>query len=201
MEFIETIEQLESAYGTPGAAALRKVANRLTPEYHRWVITSKFCILSTVGPDGTDGSPRGDSGPVVQVLDEQTLALPDWRGNNRIDTLRNIVHDPRISLMFMVAGSNSVVRINGRAKVTVDAGLRAQLERDGNQPRSIIIIKISEVYSQCARALMRADLWNGKDESAALPTIGEILAAMTSGEEGGTSYDCTWESRAKKTLW
>ena len=115
MEFLEDITALEALYGTPGAAAMRKVATRLTPLYRRWVMASRFCVVSTVGPDGTDGSPRGDDGPVVTELDEQTLAMPDWRGNNRLDTLRNIVSDGRISIMFMMPGSNTIVRVNGFA--------------------------------------------------------------------------------------
>lgn len=201
MDFIEEIEQLEGIYGTPGAAALRKVADHLTPQYLRWIMASRFCVLSTAGPEGTDGSPRGDVGPVVVALDKFTLALPDWRGNNRMDTLRNIVADGRISLMFMVAGSNNVVRVNGRAKITVDDALRTQFKRDGKQPRSVIVIAISEIYSQCARAVMRADLWSGIDESVNTPKIGEILAEMTDGEEGGASYDANWAQRAAKTLW
>jgi len=201
MEFLETIEELEGHYGAVSAAAVRKVATRLTPEYRRWIMASKFCILSTVGPDGTDGSPRGDSGPVVHELDACTLALPDWRGNNRLDTLRNIVADGRISLMFMVAGSDNVVRVNGVAKITVDDALRGQFEHGGKLPRSVIVVKIAEIYSQCARAVMRAQLWNGEDQSGDLPTIGEILAAMTAGEEGGADYDGAWAARAAETLW
>ncbi|MEO9463845.1 MAG: pyridoxamine 5'-phosphate oxidase family protein, partial [Marinomonas sp.] len=116
MKYVTDIAELETLYGTPGAASLRKVAQRMTPEYRRWIMASRFCVISTVGEDGTDGSPRGDDGPVVRELDAQTLAIPDWRGNNRMDTLRNIVADGRISLMFMVPGSNNVVRINGLAR-------------------------------------------------------------------------------------
>ena len=201
MEFLDDIKALEAHYGTPGAASLRKVATRLTPEYRRWIMASRFCILSTVGENGTDGSPRGDDGPVVLELDEHTLAMPDWRGNERIDTLRNIVEDGRISLLFMVTGSNNVVRVNGMAKVTADTDLRAKFEFKGKQPRTVIVIKIAEVYSQCARALMRAKLWASGDESADLPTVGQILAAMTAGEVGGDSYDETWGPRAEKTMW
>jgi PPOX class probable FMN-dependent enzyme len=201
MDYIQTIEELETFYGTPGAAATRKVAREMTPEYRRWIMASRFCILSTVGPEGTDGSPRGDDGPVVTELDPQTLAMPDWRGNNRIDTLRNIVRDERVSLMFMVPGSNNCVRINGRARVTADDSLRATFEFKGKQPRTVIVIKIGEIYTQCARAIMRAGLWTRGNESAALPTVGEILAAMTDGEEGGKAYDDAWGARAAETMW
>lgn len=201
MQYLKSLEELESHYGTPGAASLRKVATELTPLYRKWIMASRLCMVSTVGPEGTDGSPRGDDGPVVTELDTKTLAMPDWHGNNRIDTLRNIVRDPRISLMFMVPGSNNVVRVNGQARVTVDDTLRARFEFKGKQPRSVIVIEISEIYTQCARALMRAGLWSSGDESAALPTVGEILAEQTNGEEGGASYDADWGARASKTMW
>ncbi|MFY0596875.1 MAG: pyridoxamine 5'-phosphate oxidase family protein [Cognatishimia sp.] len=201
MQFLNSLEELQSHYGQPGEAALRKVAHSLTPLYRKWIMASRLCIVSTVGPDGADGSPRGDDGPVVTELDPSTLVLPDWRGNNRIDTLRNIVRDPRISLMFIVPGSNNVVRVNGQARVTVDEELRARFEFKGKQPRSVIVIEIEEIYSQCARALMRARTWSSADESAELPTIGEILAEQTHGEEGGKTYDDDWKARAANTMW
>ena len=200
MQWIEDIATLETLYSTPAAPALRKVATRLTPLYRQWIMASRFCILSTVGPEGTDGSPRGDAGPVVAELDPQTLALPDWRGNNRLDTLRNIVADGRVSLLFMVPGSNTVVRVNGHAKLTTDAALRARFERKTRLPATVIVTRISEIYTQCARAPMRAELWT-RDDSEGLPTVGEILAEMTAGEEGGSDYDAAWGARAEKTLW
>lgn len=201
MEKIKDIQALEALYGTPGAAALRKVADHLTPLYHKWIMASRLCILSTVGPGGTDGSPRGDEGPVVRALGPRRLAMPDWRGNQRLDTLRNIVGDGRISCLFMVPGSNNVVRVNGTAWLTADAGLRASFEKHGRQPATVIIIDISEVYTQCARALMRARTWDSPDESAGLPTVGEILAEVSGGAEGGAAYDADWAPRAAKTMW
>ena len=200
MEFIKTTEALEALYGTPGAPALRKVARRLTPLYRKWIMASRLCMLTTVGPNGTDGSPRGDDGPVVLELDPGTLAMPDWRGNNRLDSLRNIVVDGRVSLMFMVPGSNTVVRLNGQARLTDDPALQARFEKKGRQPATVIVIEIAEIYTQCARALMRAGLWQ-RDDSAGLPTPGEILAEMTGGEEGGEAYDSAWHDRAAKTMW
>ncbi|MBO9411561.1 MULTISPECIES: pyridoxamine 5'-phosphate oxidase family protein [unclassified Ruegeria] len=201
MEFIEDIETLEALYGTPAAPALRKVAHGLTPLYRRWIMASRLCILSTVGPEGTDGSPRGDEGPVVLELDPSTLALPDWRGNNRLDSLRNIVRDPRVALLFMVPGSNVVVRVNGTARLTADASLRARFEKNGKQPATVAVIAISEIYTQCARALMRARTWSAGDETDGLPTVGEILAEASDGEEGGAQYDKDWGARAAKTMW
>jgi PPOX class probable FMN-dependent enzyme len=201
MDFIEDIEALEALYGTPSDAATRKVADRLTPEYRAWIARSRFVVLTTVGPEGTDGSPRGDDGPVVVELDERTLALPDWRGNDRIDSLRNIVRDGRVSLMFMIPGATNVIRVNGRARLTADEDLRARFEKGGRRPRTVVVIRIAEVYSQCARALMRARLWTSADESAGLPTVGQILAALTAGEVGGVAYDAEWPGRAAATMW
>lgn len=200
MQWVENIEDLEAIYGQPGAPAMRKVANRLTPLYRQWIMASRFCVLSTVGPSGTDGSPRGDDGPVVMEIDERTLAIPDWRGNNRMDSLRNIVSDGRASLMFMVPGSDTVVRVNGMAKVTTDETMRARFDDRGRLPRSVIVVVISEIYTQCSRAPMRAGLW-ARDDSEGLPTVGQILAEQTDGEEGGEAYDAAWAQRAAKTMW
>lgn len=201
MQYLETITDLEALYGAPGAPSLRKVARRMTPLYRKWIMASKLCMLTTVGPEGTDDSPRGDDGPVVLELDPGTLAMPDWRGNNRLDSLRNIIRDGRVSLMFLVPGSNNVVRVNGRAQVTADADMRARFEKGSKQPATVIVITIDEIYSQCARAMLRAGTWKGRDESRDLPSMGEILAEQTAGEEGGAEYDQAWAGRAAQTMW
>ncbi|WBU64495.1 pyridoxamine 5'-phosphate oxidase family protein [Paracoccus aerodenitrificans] len=192
---------LAQIYGAPGPAALRKVATRLTDEYRSYIERARFCVLSTVGPDGTDASPRGDDGPVVRILDAGTLALPDWRGNDRIDSLLNIAQDERVSLMFFLRGSGNVIRVNGAARITDDAALCAEFDRNGNQPRTVIIIRIAEIYFQCARAILRAGLWSGDDDSQGLPSPGMILSAMSAGEVGGAAYDEEWPERAARTMW
>lgn len=201
MKYIENLDELHAIYGKPGDTSLRKVAQNMTPEYRAWIGRSRFCVLSTVGPDGTDGSPRGDIDPVVRELDEHTLALPDWRGNQRLDSLRNIVGDPRVSLMFLVPTSATIIRVNGRAKLTNDAKLCGQFDQKGRNPATVILIEIAEIYSQCARAVLRAQLWNGEDQSQGLPSIGDILASMTKGEVGGADYDREWPGRAAKSMW
>lgn len=200
MDYVRDMSELEALYGAPGEASLIKVARQMTPMYRKWIMASRFCVLSTVGPEGTDGSPRGDDGPVVRELDAQTLAMPDWRGNNRMDSLRNIVADGRVSLMFMVPGSNNVVRVNGVARVTVDANLCQSFEVDGRHPKSVIVIKIGEIYSQCARALMRADLWSCKDQGREVPSVGDMLQEMKDGFDGA-DYDAAWGARAAETMW
>jgi PPOX class probable FMN-dependent enzyme len=197
---VTDVAALEALYGTPGKASLIKVAPKLTPLYRKWIMASRLCIVSTVGPEGADGSPRGDDGPVVQELDARTLLLPDWRGNNRIDTLRNIVADGRISLLFMVPGSNNVIRVNGTAIVSVDPALIGRFAEKGRHPRSVIVITVAEVYSQCARALMRARLWMADDESAGLPSVGDLLAEQEAGFDGA-DYDAGWSARAADTMW
>ncbi len=201
MEFITTLPALEALYGTPGEAALVKVARRLTPAYRAWIARARFCILSTVGPEGTDTSPRGDDGPVVAEIDPGTLAMPDWRGNERIDSLRNIVRDPRVSLMFFVPGSNNVVRVNGRARITAHGPLRETFAKGDKLPRTVILIEIAEIYTQCARALMRARIWSGKDETDGLPSVGDILKELTEGRFDGAGYDRDWPGRAETSLW
>jgi PPOX class probable FMN-dependent enzyme len=197
---ITDIATLLSLYGTPSEAALIKVAPSLTPEYRRWIMASRFCVLTTVGAGGTDSSPRGDDGPVVQERDDRTFLLPDWRGNNRLDSLRNIVTDGRVSLMFMVPGSANVIRVNGRAILSADPALINRFDRDGVLPRTVIVVTIAEVYSQCARALIRARLWTAGDESKGLPTAGEILAGIKAGFDS-KSYDADWPARAAVTMW
>ncbi len=197
---ITDIASLEALYGTPAKASVIKVTDHLIPTYAAWIERSRFCILSTVGDAGTDASPRGDDGPVVRIADAKTLLMPDWRGNNRMDSLRNIVSDGRVSLMFMVPGSNNVIRVNGTAIVTADPDVLDGFSDKGRKPRSVIVITIAEVYSQCARALMRSKTWTSGDESAGLPTVGDMLAEVEAGFDGA-AYDAEWAPRAAKTMW
>jgi PPOX class probable FMN-dependent enzyme len=201
MQTVSTISALEALYGTAAPASLRKVATHLTPGYRRWIMASKLCVFCTVGPEGVDASPRGDDGPVVLELDANTLALPDWRGNNRLDSLRNIIEDGRVALMFMVAGSNNVVRVNGRAVLTDDADLRQRFARQGRTPVTVAVISITEIYFQCARALLRAGLWAEAGQTPDVPSAGDLLAEQTGNEINGTVYDADWAARAAKTMW
>lgn len=200
MQHITSVDELVDLYGDAVPAAITKVVKHLTPLYRQWINQSRFVVLSSVGPDGTDGTPRGDDGPVVKIVDAQTLWLPDWRGNNRIDTLRNIVEDGRVSLMFMVPGSKNVVRVNGRAVLTVDADVVDQFEQNGKHPRSVMVITISETYFQCAKALMRSALWNGEDESSQVPTAGQFIAEVKAGFDGD-EYDRDYPEYAKGRMW
>jgi uncharacterized protein len=201
MDYIDSIIDLEAIYGKPMPTSLAKVADHLTPDYARWISHAKFCILSTVGPEGTDATPRGDDGPVVVIQDTHTILLPDWAGNNRCDSLRNIIRDDRLSLMFMVQGSGTVVRVNGHGKITADDDMRKQFTRKGMLPRTVLVVALDEVYFQCSKAMMRSRLWGEAPDISKLPTAGDFLKAMTEGREGGADYDAGYEDRAKGMLW
>ena len=201
MRFIETLQELHAHYGTPGPASLRKEAARITPQYRRIIEAAPFLALATAGPEGLDCTPRGDlPGQLVRVLDDATLALPDRRGNDRIDSLRNIVRDPRVALMFLVPGSGNALRVNGTARLTDDAALRESFSMEGKAPRTVAIIRVEVVYFQCARAILRARLWE-PHATPDLPTPGQILAGMTANEVGGDAYDREWPERAKASMW
>lgn len=200
---IETIAELEALYGTPGPASLEKVADHITSDYARIIEASPFLALATVGPEGLDCSPRGDSHGLVRIHDARTLLLPDRRGNDRIDSLRNIIRDPRVALMFLVPGSGNALRVNGRAGISAEPGLLASFEVEGKRPRSVTVISVVEVYFQCARAIIRAGLWDAaaQERAKGLPTPGRILAGMTAGAVGGEAYDREWPERAAASMW
>ncbi len=203
MSIIATIEELEAIYGHPNDASTVKVAGRITPPYRILIEKSPFAALATVGPEGLDCSPRGDLPGFVRIHDEKTLVMPDRRGNNRIDSLRNIVRDPRVALLFLIPGSGNTLRVNGCAHLSRDADLLASFKVDGKAPRSVIILTVEEIYFQCARAIVRAELWNPEKrvDPKTLPTPGQILAAMSDNRVGGEDYDKEWPERARQTMW
>lgn len=203
MSTIDTVEQLETLYGATNEASLVKESDRLTPHYRAYIEASPFLALATVGPEGLDCSPRGDRDEVVRIADDKTLLLPDRRGNNRVDSLRNVVRDPRVALLFLIPGSGNTLRVNGRARLSIDPELLASFAVDGKAPRSVATIAIDSVFFQCARAVVRSELWNpGRHvDPRALPTPGQILAGMSRGRVGGKAYDEEWPERASRTLW
>ena len=203
MTTLSTVEELEAIYGQPGQASLVKEVPRIIPHYQAFIEASPFCTLATSGPEGLDCSPRGDVRGFVRVHDETTLMIPDRRGNNRVDSLRNIVRDPRVALCFFVPGSMNALRVNGNAAVSVDPELKASFEVDGKEPRSVIVIKTTAVYFQCGRAILRSHLWDAETyvDPNSLPTPGTVLAYLSDNEVGGPDYDAKWQSRADATLW
>lgn len=201
---IETIEQLEAVYTAPvPAAAAAADANRLLPPYAALIATSPFFVLATSGPEGLDCSARGDPPGFVRVQDEQTILFPDRRGNNKIDSLRNIVRDPRVSLMFLVPGTGTILRINGRAQVAVDDELCASFSVGSAIPKSVIIVTVEAAFMQCARAIMRSKLWDSSayPDPKSAPSMGDILAFATDGQEGGRKFDAAAPARMGQTLW
>jgi PPOX class probable FMN-dependent enzyme len=203
MQTITSVAELEARYGEPAAPATRKVTATITPHYRAFIDASPFVALATSGPEGLDCSPRGDKPGFVRVHDERTLMMPDRRGNNRVDSLRNIVRDKRVGLLFLIPGSGTTLRVNGSAALCIDPALCDSFMMDGKAPRSVIVVDVEAVYFQCARAILRAELWNPERHAdpAALPTPGAILAALTEGEVGGAPYDEAWPERARQSMW
>ena len=203
MSLVTTVEQLEALYGVPGAASLVKELDHVIPEYAAFIEASPFVALATSGPEGLDCSPRGDLAGFVRIVDPKTLIMPDRRGNNRADSLRNIIRDPRVGLLFLVPGSGTTLRINGRAHLSVDPDLLASFKMESKAPRSVVVMTVREIYFQCARAIVRADLWNTdkRVDPKTLPTPGKILADMSANTVGGEKYDREWPERARQTMW
>ena len=200
---INTVEQLEALYGKPNEASTAKEINYMSPHYRAMIEASPFALLATASPEGLDCSPRGDVAGFVRIHDPRTLMLPDRRGNNRIDSLRNIVRDPRVALLFMIPGIGNTLRVNGRAVITNEPTLLESFAVENKAPRSVLVINIDTIFFQCARALVRSDLWNSAKHvsPASIPTAGQILAAFTEDRVGGESYDQAWPERAKQTMW
>lgn len=203
MPTLTTIEDLEALYGAPGPSSTLKELDHLIPEYAALIAAAPFAALATVGPEGLDCSPRGDPGEVVRIADDRTLMMPDRRGNNRADSLRNILRDPRVALLFLIPGSGSTLRVNGRAQLRTDEALLESFRMEGKPPRCVIVITLETVFFQCARAVIRADLWNPVKhvDPASLPSAGQMLSAASRGAEGGEAYDAAWPARAAASLW
>ncbi|WP_332768183.1 pyridoxamine 5'-phosphate oxidase family protein [Phenylobacterium sp.] len=203
MTVIATIEALEAIYGAPNESSTVKEADWITPQYRDLIEASPFVALATAGPEGLDCSPRGDDGQVVRIEDERTVLMPDRRGNNRCDSLRNIVRDPRVALLFLIPGSGNTLRINGRAEISVAPDLLASFAVKGQAPRSVVVITVETVFFQCARAIVRSKLWNAERhvDPANLPTAGQILEERSEARVDGAAYDAEWPERAAKTLW
>ncbi|TPG57481.1 pyridoxamine 5'-phosphate oxidase family protein [Roseomonas nepalensis] len=201
---ITDLAQLEALYGRPAEASTVKEVPFITAEYRAMIEASPFAALATAGPEGLDCSPRGDRpGELVRVADPRTLLLPDRRGNNRVDSLRNILRDPRVGLMFLIPGHGNALRVNGRAHLSVAPDLLESFVVEGKAPRSVIVVAVESVYFQCARAVLRARLWEPEARvgPGRLPTPGRILAALSEGAVGGEPYDAAWAARARETMW
>jgi PPOX class probable FMN-dependent enzyme len=188
---ISNLEQLEAIYGKPGERALWKEIDYLNEDYCAFVKASPFVVLASIGSEGSDCSPRGDPAGFVSILDNRTLAIPDRPGNNRIDNLRNIVSDPRVSLLFLIPGVGEALRVNGRAYISTDPELLASFEVRGKLPRTVIVVKIQAAYFHCAKAIVRSDLWNPATHVPrdSLPTAGQMHRRLSGNDFDGETYD------------
>lgn len=187
----------------PGATSLAKVCDHIHPLYRPWIEASPFAVLATLGPQGLDTSPRGDAPGFVHVVDQHTLLLPDRRGNQRIDSLRNLVHDPRCALLFLIPGVGEALRVNGSARISAHPQLRAQLAVQDKTPDSVLVISVASVYFQCARAIKRSGLWNATQQvdRDTLPSVGTILDCLSERGIDGAAYDAELQPRQQATLY
>jgi uncharacterized protein len=201
---ITSLEALEALYGTPSERAITKEIDYIAPEYAAFIEASPFVVLSTVAPEGTDSSPRGDPPGFVRVQDPKTVLLPDRNGNNRTDSLRNVVRDPRVSLLFLVPGVGETLRINGTAELRTDPDLLASFEFQGKLPRSVLKITADRVYFQCQKALHRSKLWDpaSQAEMRPVPTAGQILKALDKASAfDADEYDAGYPAHMKRTIY
>ncbi|HLM38101.1 MAG TPA: pyridoxamine 5'-phosphate oxidase family protein [Microvirga sp.] len=201
---ITSLAALEALYDqSPAEASILKEKDRVVPVYRALIEASPFAALATRGPEGLDCSPRGDGPGFIRVRDDRTLLLPDRRGNNRIDSLRNIVRDPQVALLFLIPGLGETLRVNGRAAISVEPALLESFSVDGKAPKSVLVIAVEAVYFQCARAIVRSDLWNPHKHVArsALPSAGQILAALSRSGFDGEAYDRALPERQRATLY
>jgi hypothetical protein len=201
---ISTIEQLEALYSdAPYGPALFKETDHITAQYRKLIEAAPFVVVATSGPDGLDCSPRGDPPGFVRVIDEKTLIIPDRRGNNRIDSLRNLVRDPRVALLFLIPGVGETMRINGRATISTDPKLTEDSIVNGKVPKCVLMVTVEKAYFQCTKAIIRSKLWKPESivDRKTLPTPGSILAEITDGKMGGPEHDKAAPARIKETIY
>ena len=200
---ITDLATLEGIYGAPGGAAVEKELDYLHPHYRLLIAKSPFVVLATGGPDGLDTSPRGDAPGFVQVQDDKTLLLPDRKGNNRIDSLRNILADPQVALLFMIPGVGETLRVNGRASITTAPEVLERFRVEDALPRSVIVVKVDTVFFQCSRALWRSKLWEpaAQIERSSLPSLGTMVQDISRDKIKAVDYDHNLYPRLKSTLY
>ena len=194
---------LRELYGPPHDASIAKQVDYLHPLYQEFIRVSPFMVLATSGQDGLDISPRGDAPGFVAIEDEHTLLLPDRRGNNRLDCLINIMSDPHVSLIFFVPGVNETIRVAGTAEISTCPDLLARFTANGKLPKTVLIIRVREVFFQCAKALMRSELWNPNRHisRSSLPSNGTILSTLTQERIKAAEFDLAEPTRLQDNLY
>jgi PPOX class probable FMN-dependent enzyme len=199
---ITTLAQLDSLYAPVNPTAILKEISQIIPEYARFIEAAPFVVISTAGEDGLDCSPRGDPPGFVRIVDDKTLMIPDRKGNNRVDTLRNIVQDPRIALLFLIPGIGNTMRVNGRARISADPELCASFAMRGNPATSVIVVSVESIYPQCPKALVRSRLWNPDTQipRSALPSTGEMMRAIDPSFDADT-YEAEYPARMERTIY
>jgi len=200
---ITSLDELDALYGAAVPRSLTKELDHLNAHYRMFVEKAPFVVVATSGPGGLDSSPRGDPPGFVRVVDDKTVMIPDRRGNNRLDTLRNLVADPRISLLFLIPGVGETLRINGRAQIIVDDGLNASFAVNGKPPRSVIAVTVDSAYYQCQKALARSRLWEADAQIARtdLPSAGQMNKSFHDGDFDAEAYDRDYPQRMKDTMY
>jgi PPOX class probable FMN-dependent enzyme len=200
---IVSMADLEQLFDAPKEASLVKELDHLDANYRALVGASPFLVLASAGACALDCSPRGDPPGFVEVLDEKTLIIPDRRGNSRIDTLRNLMVDPRVALLFLVPGLGETLRVNGRARINRDPDTLSRFTVHGRTPKLVIVVTVEAAYFQCSRAIVRSELWNAEKHAprSALPTAGKILGELSNGRIDGEAYDRELPGRVKSTLY
>lgn len=202
-QVIDSLPSLDALFGVVGDASLRKEVSCLHLTYQAMIKASPFLVLATAGPNGLDVSPRGDPSGFVSIYDEKTLYLPERRGNNRIDSLRNIVSDPRVALLFLIPGRGETLRVNGTARILVSPDLLKQFEVQGAVPKCVIEVRVEAVFFQCARAIQRSNLWQALSAEilSTVPSPGSVLQALTDSSLDGKQYDLELPARQRSSLY
>lgn len=203
---LTSIEELETVYGKPVPGSLAKELDHISEHYGKFITRSPFVIVATSGPEGLDCSPRGDPPGFVRIKDSRTLLIPDRRGNNRIDTLRNLVRNPAISLLFLIPGIGETIRVTGSARILTIPALLESFQMNNKLPRSVIEISVHSVYFQCQKALARSQLWESKSriERKELPSTGTMIQQMMEKQHeefDGKAYDEGYAERMKRTIY
>lgn len=200
---LHTVDALERLFDPPSESAVRKEIDHLDANYRALVESSPFLVLATSGPGGLDCSPRGDKPGFVIVLDEKTLVIPDRRGNNRLDSLHNLIADPRVAILFLIPGCGETMRVSGRAQISADQAFLASFTVDGKAPKVAIVVTVESAYFQCSRAVIRAELWSPalQVDRKRLPSPGKILADISEQQIDGARYDRELPTRLKNTLY